>query len=372
MDTTDPYMQFDQNGVCNHCRSVERLLNSKPYCLGREEKQRAFEGLVGEIKREGKGRGYDCVIGLSGGVDSTYTALLVKRAGLRPLAVHLDNGWDTELSVKNIKNICEKLDIDLYTHVIDWEEFQDLQLAFLRASTPDSEFPSDHAIQALMLKTAIKERTRYVLAGTNLASESILPKAWSQGDWRYIKSIQARFGSRKLKSLPHFTFLDSFLFVHLWHLKWINTLDYFDYNRDDAKKTIQEQLDWRDYGMKHHESLYTKFFQAYILPRKFGYDKRRAHLSSLICTGQITRAQALEQIESDLYPTHQLREDLDYVISKLGITRDEFDRIMALPRKTYADYPNYQNSVLYTLLRTSIGVVAQASSMLRHNTLARK
>jgi N-acetyl sugar amidotransferase len=351
MDTTDPEIRFDEMGACTHCRSAEKLLSQPPYCLTSEQKKIEFEKLVTTVREEGKGKRYDCIIGLSGGVDSSYTAYLVRRAGLRPLAVHLDNGWDAELAVDNIRNICEKLKIDLFTFVLDWEEFKDLQLSFLRASTPDSEFPSDHAIQALMMKTAVRERTRFVLAGTNLASESILPRAWSRGDWRYIKSIHERFGTRKSRSFPHFTLFDSFVFQGLWRLKWVNTLDYFEYNRNEAKKIIQRELGWRDYGLKHHESLYTKFFQAYILPKKFGYDKRKAHLSSLICAGQMSRDQALQEMTKELYPPNSLEEDMNYAISKLGLTRDEFNEIMARPKRTYMDYPNYENSVLYALIR---------------------
>jgi N-acetyl sugar amidotransferase len=352
MDTTDPEIQFDEEGVCNHCRTSEALLNSPPYSLNPEQKTAALNRLVFKIKRERRNRRYDCIIGVSGGVDSTYTAYVVKKLGLRPLAVHLDNGWDSELAVNNIENICRKLEIDLFTYVIDWEEFRDLQLSFLKASTPDSEIPSDHAIQAIMTKTAMKERARYILAGTNLASESIMPRAWSQGhgDWRYIKCVQSRFGSRELKSFPHFTLFDFVLFRFVWRLRWINILDYCEYDRETAKKLVEKELGWRDYGQKHHESIYTRFFQLYILPRKFGYDKRRAHLSSLVIAGQMTREQALQAMKRDPYPSERLREDMEYVINKLGITREEFQGIMASPKRSYSDYPNYRNSSAYRLL----------------------
>jgi len=294
---------------------------------------------------------------VSGGVDSTYVAYLVKQLGLRPLAVHLDNGWNSELAVKNIENICKTLDIDLYTYVLDWEAFKDLQVAFLKASTPDSEIPTDHAIQAVLYHQADHEHVRYILSGSNTATESVMPRAWSHGhaDWKYIASIQQQFGAQKFTSYPHYTKYSFFYYRHVKQIQWVRFLDYFTYIKSTAKKLIEEQLSWRDYGDKHYESIYTKFYQAYILPTKFGFDKRKAHLSSLICSGQLTREQALEIVQKELYPAKDLQEDREYVIKKLGISQDEFHDIMALPPKTFWDYPSYEkyyHSSYYRALRS--------------------
>jgi N-acetyl sugar amidotransferase len=278
---------------------------------------------------------------VSGGVDSTYVAWLAKQLGLRPLAVHLDNGWDSELAVSNIHEALKRLQIDLHTHVIDWEEFKDLQLAFLRASTPDSEIPSDHAIFALMHETADREGVNYIISGLNRRTESHLPPAWSQGhwDWRYIHSIHRRFGRRPLKTFPRMPFLR----LRRWRRQhtWIDILNYVDYVKADAVALLEQQLGWRNYGGKHFESIYTRFYQGYILPRKFGFDKRKMHLSSLICAGEITRDEALRQLEAEPYPIALQLEDRAYVIEKFGLTAAEFEELMQRPPRAFTDYPSY-------------------------------
>lgn len=347
MDTSDPGIEFDGNGVCNHCRGAEKELAKEPYCLPAVEKKKRLDALANRIRERGRGKKYDCVIGLSGGVDSSYVALLVKDLGLRPLAVHLDNGWNSELSVANIENICKTLGIDLNTYVINWREFKDLQLSFLKASTPDSEVPSDHAIRAILVKVARKNGIGYIVAGTNKSSESILPNAWSQGhdDWLYIKTVQETFGTEKLRTFPHFGLARSALDRFMRKAEWIDILDYVDYDKEKAKAVIAEKLGWRDYGRKHGESNYTRIYQEHILPLKFGYDKRRAHLSSLIVAGQLGRARALEMLKEPLYPdAKKLNEDIEYLCNKFGISRGEFDRIMAAPPRRYEDYTKARNA----------------------------
>ncbi|MRR37903.1 N-acetyl sugar amidotransferase, partial [bacterium] len=264
MDTTDPDIRFDDQGVCNHCHEYDeaiRLLILPPH-----EAEKKLNQIVEKIRKEGRRKKYDCVIGVSGGVDSSFIAYKVKELGLRPLAVHLDNGWDSELAVANIHKLLEILKIDLHTHVIDWEEFRDLQLSFLKASTPDSEIPSDHAIVAIMNKTASKIGVRYVITGHNIRTESHLPPAWSQGhfDWRYVRSVHKQFGTLPLKTFPHLDLVA--YFRHIFILRWINLLNYLDYNKEDAMKMLQEKFCWKYYGGKHWESIYTRFYQAYILP----------------------------------------------------------------------------------------------------------
>jgi len=339
MDTTDPDIVFDENGVCNHCHTYDRMV--REYVVDGDEGLRQLKQIAEKMRKDGQGRKYDCVIGVSGGVDSTYVAFRVKELGLRPLAVHLDNGWDSELAVKNIEETLKRLDIDLYTEVLDWEEFRDLQVSFLKASTPDSEIPTDHAIVALLSNMAEKLGVKYIIVGHNVRTETHLPRSWSQGhfDWKYIRAIQDKFGTLPLKTFPHFGFFKFYL--RMVTQKRIEILNYIGYNKKEALRVLQDDLGWRYYGGKHYESIYTRFYQGYILPEKFGFDKRRSHLSSLVCSGEITRSQALEDLKAPTYAPSMQEEDREYVVKKLGLTDDEFTAIMSAPRKTYWDYPSY-------------------------------
>lgn len=350
MDTSDPEIQFDEHGVCNHCHDYDRLI-----------KQRIIKGaagllylekLVEQIKQAGRGKPYDCLMGVSGGVDSTYVAYVAKhKFGLRPLAVHMDNGWDSELAVKNIEETLKRLDIDLFTKVLDWEEFKDLQLAFLRASTPDSEIPSDHAIWAVIGDMAEKLKVRYILTGFNVRTETHLPRAWSQGhfDWGYIQNVHKQFGKGGLKTFPHQGFIT--YYRRLLGLHRIDILNYLDYNKQEAMQLLENELGWKYYGGKHHESIYTRFYQGYILPQKFGYDKRRSHLSSQICSGEITRELALAELQEPAYSPSVQEEDREYVAKKLGLIDHEFDAIMNLPKKKFLDYPSYTRVLQGPLLK---------------------
>lgn len=352
MDTSDPEITFDAQGVCHHCHRWSeraRLGGFSP-----ETSAARLASHVAGMRADGRGKDYDCIIGVSGGVDSTYVAYVVKHElGLRPLAVHLDNGWNSTLAVTNIQRTLDALGIDLETEVLDWEEFRDLQLAFLRGSTPDAEIPTDHAIQAALMAAARKHRLRYVVGGSNIASEGILPRAWSHGirDWKYIRAVHARHGTVPLQSFPHFTLAD---FARFWTLEGrrrVDILNFLPYRREDAMAVIARELGWVYYGGKHYESVYTRFYQAYILPRKFGFDKRRAHLSTLINSGQIDRVEALRQMEEPICEPDLLRQDREFVIKKLGISEDDFQQIMALPPKSFWDWPSYERSWWYGALR---------------------
>lgn len=340
MDTSDPDISFDREGVCNHCHQYDRMVQEEIFTgdIGQEK----LSQLVSRIQESGKGNDYDCLIGVSGGVDSSYVAYVVKKLGLRPLAVHLDNGWDSELSVNNIFKELEILGIDLKTHVINWNEFRDLQLAFLKASTPDSEIPSDHAIVSIMYRIAEEFGITYVITGRNVRTETHVPLSWSHGhhDWKYIKSVHEMFGTVPLTTYPFRTPSEERRYRK--SQVWVDILNYVDYVKKDAIQILEEELGWEYYGGKHYESIYTRFFQGYILPKKFGYDKRRGHLSSLICSGEITREDALNEMENEPYPQDLQEEDRRYVIKKLGITEEEFESIMNLPLKTILDYPSYE------------------------------
>lgn len=341
MDTSDPDIEFDNNGLCNHCRSYEEL--AKTHVLPEAQRKQALDQLITNIKHEGANKDYDCVIGVSGGVDSTYVAYLVKQFGLRPLAVHMDNGWNSELAVSNIEKVLKKLDIDLLTTVLDWEEFKDLQLAFLKASVPDGEIPTDHAIWAVLYKTAAVHSVNYIIGGFNHATEASLPTQWAFGhyDWRYIKNIHKLFGQRKLKTFPHFNYFQhNYYYPRIKRIKLVSVLDYVSYDKAEAIRFLQDDLGWRPYGGKHYESIYTRFFQGYILPTKFGIDKRRLHLSTMICSGQIARIEALQELSKPPYAGYMLEEDMDFVLKKFGANENEFNQIMALPIRTYKEFPN--------------------------------
>jgi N-acetyl sugar amidotransferase len=340
MDTTDPEITFDENGVCNHCRRYDALLSSRVY-LGREAEIR-LNKIINKIHSSGKGKEYDCIIGVSGGVDSTYVAYLVKKFGLRPLAVHFDNGWNSELAVSNIEKILDKLNIDLYTYVIDWQTFKDLQLSFLKASTPDAEIPTDHAINALLFREANKRGIKYIINGMNFATESMAVEAWSYGhsDWQYIKGVHRRFGTIKLKDYPKYSFLNLFYWTIFKKIYVISILNYIDYNKEAVMRLLQDKLKWKYYGGKHYESVYTRFFQGYILPVKFNIDKRRGHYSDLIRAGQLNINEAIEAMLNPSYDSSLLKQDKEFVMKKLNLTSSDFDEMLNLPCKTFRDYPN--------------------------------
>ncbi len=359
MDTTDNEIEFDEKGVCNHCRQYDRL--AKQYLFTGNDGEKELQKIFAKIKEKGKGKEYDCIIGLSGGVDSTYTAYIAKKYGLRLLAVHFDNGWNSELSVKNIENIVKKLGLDLQTYVIDWEEFKDLQLSFFKAGVLDIELLTDHAIIAAMYRLTDEMGIKYILSGHNIATEAILPRSWAhlKTDLINIKSIQKRYGKTKIRNFPT---ADTFK-LNLWYkyvkgIKLIMVLNYINYIKKDAMSIIENELEWKYYGGKHHESIFTRFYQAYILPNKFGIDKRKAHLSSLICSGQITREEALEEMKKELYNPELLASDKEFVLKKLGFSEDEFERYMKEAPKSHLDYPSEES--LFNILRSVKRIINKA------------
>lgn len=357
MDTTDPEIVFDEKGVCNHCHKMERLL--KVFPLDESAKIKLKE-ILDEIKRSGKNNKYDCIIGVSGGVDSTYMAYAVKQLGLKPLAVHFDNGWNSELAVSNIKNTLKKLDIDLFTYVMDWEEFRELQISFLKASVSDAEVPSDFGIFATLFNTANQHNIKYILGGSNLRTEGIMPASWTYGvtDQKYVRSVHKIFSNKPLKAYPKLSIFKWFYYLYGKKIKNVLLLNYMPYDKQAAMDIIEKELDWRNYGGKHYESIYTRFFQSYILPRKFNIDKRKAHLSTLINSGQITREIALEEMKHEIYAKDKMEEDKDYVIKKFGFTLKEFEDIMSLPLKDHRDYPSY-----YPYIQKLKGVIGVAKKL---------
>lgn len=340
LDTLDdPHMSFDERGVCQY-ESEYRKAVSK-HIPSAADRQAKLDELVARIKTDGAGRSYDVIVGVSGGVDSTYVALLAKELGLRPLAVHCDNGWNSELAVKNIENIVNRLGIDLFTYVIDWEEFRDIQLSFFKASVVDIELVSDHAIFATLIHQAVNHKVKHILSGTNVVTECTLPShwVWHKTDHVNIQAIHRQFGTKPLKTYP---FMD--WRVKKWHqmfgrITQTSILHYVPYHKSTVKQRIIDELGWRDYGGKHYESIFTRFYQGYILPTKFGIDKRKAHLSDLIFAGQITKDEALGELQKPAYNADQYKIDREFVLKKLGLTDAEFETLMRLPPRRHDEFP---------------------------------
>lgn len=339
MDTiADPDITFDENGVCNYYHEYQ--IATKVKVFSGESGEAQLNAAVAKIKNEGKNLTYDCIMGLSGGVDSTYVALLAKKYGLRPLAVHFDNGWNSELSVKNIENIVTRLGFDLQTYVINWEEFKDLQLAYLKASVVDIEAITDHAIFATMYRLAGEKGIKYILSGTNVQTENTLPPSWifNKADHINIKSIHRKYGTIPLKTFP---FMDAKVKRYYQQVKGvtsISVLDFVKYNKAQVKETIEQELGWRDYGGKHYESIWTRFYQGYILPTKFNIDKRKAHLSDLIFGGQITKEEALTELEKPIYDPAQFKVDYEFVLKKLGVSNEAWQELMNNPPRSHYDF----------------------------------
>lgn len=337
-ELVDPDLYFNDEGLCNHCVDY----NLKLQALNATQRPELLNKLMNDVKAAGKGKRYDCIIGVSGGCDSSYVAHLVKEFGLRPLAVHCDNGWNTELAVTNIHNVLQSLNIDLHTHVINWEEFKDLQLAYFKASVIDIEVPSDHAITALMYRTAAKHGIKYILSGENFITESQLPSSWVylKNDLVNLKAIHKKFGARPLKTFPTLGYTRQLVYQKVNGIRSVNLLDFVSYNKSEAKALLANNYGWRDYEGKHFESIITRFYQAYILPKKFGVDKRYAHLASMICSGQLSKENALVELQQPPHDPAKMAEDKTFVLKKLGLTNDAFEQLMQSPIRQHTDYPS--------------------------------
>lgn len=341
MDTTDPEIDFDENGVCNHCRKFDAVTSKRWHPDA--EGARLWNARLEEIRAAGRGHDYDCIIGLSGGVDSSYLALKAKDWGLRPLVVHVDAGWNSELAVSNIECIVKACDYDLHTIVIDWPEMRDLQIAFLKSGVANQDVPQDHAFFANLYRYATQNKVRYILSGGNIATESIFPASWHGDamDAINLKAIHSRFGSRPLKryrTISFFQYYFTYPFLH--GMRTVRPLNFMPYSKDAAIAELSK-TGWRAYGRKHGESRFTKLFQNYYLPEKFGFDKRRPHYASLIVSGQMTRNEALDALAEPLYSPSDLAADLEFFCKKLGITEAEFERCLREPNRDYTDFANW-------------------------------
>jgi len=341
LDTTSTTILFDEHGVCNYCHAFDEQMN-KFVNIDPKIKKSNLDEIVNYIKRYGKGNRYDCILGLSGGVDSTYMAYLANMLGLRPMAVHFDNGWNTEQAVKNIENIVSKLGLDLQTYVINWDEFKQIQVSYLKASVVDIEVPTDQLIFAALNKIAKQNSIKCILSGFNIVTEYGMPLDWAYRnklDQTNLLNIYNRFGNgTKLATLPKFDFYTQYFYTHIYGIKIVDLLNYVDYKKEDVKKIISKELGWQDYGGKHYESVFTRFYQGYILLKKFGIDKRKAHLSALICSGQTTREEALKELENEPYSKELQQEDRLFIIKKFDLSESEFEKIMNAPRVEHNFY----------------------------------
>lgn len=329
MDDTVPGITFDENGICTFCKIHDEL--EKKYPLN-DETPRRLQELVNKIKKDGKGKKYDCIVGVSGGRDSTFTLYNAVKLGLRPLAVHFDNGWNSEIAVQNISNACKILNVDLHTHVADWEEFKDLQRAFLFASVPDIEVPTDWIIFSVLYAEASKYNLKYIIHGHSFRTEGTTPLTWTYMDGKYVKDIHKKFGSKKLNSFPNMTLFKYIYYSLIKNIKQIRILYYIPYNEKEVLKVLQNELNWKNYGDKHHESNYTAFIQSYILPRKFNIDKRKLHYSAKIRNNQLSKEETLEVIKQD--PFIGGEDLISYCLKKLDLTEEDFKKIMSDPVKS--------------------------------------
>lgn len=350
MDTTDSAIEFDEKGVCDHCRTYYSKVLPKWHT-----DDRGAAGLAqfaDGIREAGKGRDFDCIIGMSGGIDSSYLVYAAKEImGLRPLVFHVDAGWNSQIAVNNIERLVDGLGLDLFTEVIDWEEMKDLQRAFFRSGVPHVDTPQDHSFFATMYKFATKHGVKHILTGANYSTECIRnPIEWMyyQSDSRQIRDIHRRFGESPLKKFP----LTSILWHKVWlpyarGIKVLRPLNHMPYVKTEARQLLMDRFGWQPYPQKHFESRFTRFYESYWLPVRFGYDVRKVQFSSLILTGQMSRDEALSELQKPSYDPATINEEIEFVANKLDLGVDELMGYLHLPKKTYADYKNQQD--LYRL-----------------------
>jgi N-acetyl sugar amidotransferase len=345
MDTSDTRISFDVNGLCDHCNTFN--YNIKPYWHTDEKGKKKLEKLVSEIKKEGQGKDFDCLMGMSGGIDSSYLLYkMVSEFGIRPLVFHVDAGWNSQIAVNNIERLVDGLGLDLYTEVINWEEMKDLQLAFLKSGVPHVDVPQDHAFFATMYKFASKYKVKTILTGGNYSTECVRnPLEWMyyQSDSIQLRDIYKKHGSGELKDYP----VTNILWHKIWlpyiiGIKLFRPLDYIPYDKEEAMQTLVEKFGYQKYPQKHFESRFTRFYEGYWLPNRFGYETRKVQYSSLILTNQMTREEALEKLKEPMYTQEQINEDFEFVSNKLGITTTELWSYFNAPKRTFKDYKSQQ------------------------------
>ena len=345
MDTTDSKIVFDEKGVCDHCNTYYKDILPKWHTDERGEN--ALKEIVTKIKKEGRGKEFDCIMGMSGGIDSSYLLYVMKEQfGLRPLVFHVDAGWNSQIAVNNIERLIDGLGLDLYTEVINWEEIKDLQLAFFKSGVPHVDVPQDHAFFATMYKFASKHKIKYILTGGNYSTECVRnPLEWMyyQSDSIQLRDIYRQFGQKPLKSYPVTNILWHKVYLpYIKGIRLIRPLDFVPYNKKEAMQLLVDKFGYQEYPQKHFESRFTRFYESYWLPERFGYDTRKVQYSSLILTNQMTRDEALEKLTQPAYDKETIAHDFEFVANKLGITVEELKEYMNMPRKTYKDYKSQE------------------------------
>lgn len=346
MDTTDSKITFDENGVCDHCNDF--FNNVKPSWHTDERGKSALDAIVTKIKKDGEGRDFDCIMGMSGGADSSYLLhVMVKEYGLRPLVFHVDGGWNSEVAVHNINVMIDGLGLDLFTEVINWEEMKDFQLTFFKSGLPNIDIPQDHAFVATLYDFADKYKIKYILNGGNISTECIRnPLEWLYygTDMALIKDLRKQFSKNPMKTYPFSSVLrHKFYLRYLKRVQVIKPLNYVPYIKDEAVKLLQDEYSWKAPTQKHYESRFTRFYEGYWLPKKFGYDTRKVQLSSLIVTGQISRDEALKTLEHPAISEEEAKHEFEYVANKLEISVDELYDYFNQKNKTYKDYKNQES-----------------------------
>ena len=346
MDTTDSNISFDENGVCDHCNTFFRDIKPKWHTDERGEKE--IKEIVKKIKKKGKGKDFDCIMGMSGGIDSSYLLYLaVKKLGLRPLVFHVDAGWNSQEAVNNIEKMVDKLGLDLYTEVIDWEEMKALQLAYFKAGVSNIDTPQDHSFFATMYKFANEHNVKYILTGGNYSTECVRnPLEWMyyQSDSIQLKDIYKKYGSGKLKNFPITNILWHKVYLpYVKGIKLIRPLDFMEYDKESATQFLVNEFGYQRYPQKHFESRFTRFYESYWLTEKFGYDTRKVQYSSLILTDQMTREEALKKLESPAYNPDTIKDDFEYIATKLGITVEELQGYMDQPNRSNKEFKSQES-----------------------------
>lgn len=350
MDTTDQEITFDNQGVCNHCHQFDEVTSKNWF--PNEEGKKKLEDIFDKIKQERKGHEYDCILGLSGGLDSSYLALVMKDYNMRPLVVHVDAGWNSELAVYNIEKVVKYCGYDLHTHVMNWPEVRDLQLAYLKAGIANQDVVQDHAYFASLYHFAVENKIDYVISGGNIATEAVFPSSWHHAamDAVSLNAIHKKYGSLPLKQYKTISFLQYYLYYpFIKKMKSVRPLNYLPYSKETALAELEERVGYKSYGRKHGESRFTKFFQNHYLPAKFNMDKRKPHLSSMVLSGLLTRKQAVCELEKPLYDASELREDKHFLAKKLGISVEQLEEYVTSSGHSYLEYANWDGR--YALMK---------------------
>jgi len=352
-DESVPKISFDEKGVSNYAHLYDKLVEAYP----RGDKGKAdWQTTIEKIKLNGKGNRYDCIIGVSGGTDSSYLLHIAKELKLRPLAVNLDNGWNSDIAVKNIKKMTSALGIDLETYVVDYEEIKDLLKSYMYAGMPWIDMPTDLAIKAVLYKIAAREKVKFILRGNDFRSEGSQPTEWTYGDGKQLRFLHRKFGKVPLKTFPNYTITSLVYYGIIRKIKSIYPFYFLEYNKNQAQQFLIQQYGWQYYGGHHFENIFTRFVMSYWLFEKFGIDKRKITLSAQVLSGEISRESALKTIEELPYKKDELNEVLNYITKKLDLTLNDFDAIFNSPNHGYADYPSYQ-SIFNTMSRLATPVL---------------